>query len=385
MPPNAPKSLDAKLARLVQDPNCGDFILADAKDADMAFGLAAPGQDPDMQGTTRYRSLDQYRQLIRENVRTGLVDIMLMSVSTSCLLTIEEGLFHNSPITPAVRANDATDVWAVSENAYIQRPSRPFRTAAIDHAMAGRLDPAPDDRRRGADLGLYSVTFNNDLERDIASLEAYAAFREEAERKGFRHFLEVFAPNACGDACPNDLGCYINDCVVRTLAGVPGPARPLFLKVPYLGPGPTEALAGFDRSLIVGILGGSSGTTFDAFHQLVEARRHGARVALYGRMINHSEHQPTFIQHLRWLADGDLTDPAEAVRSYHAALEQLGVTPYRPLGDDLQPSSRSLAYQRGPTRRPAAAPDADEAPDFAAMTNEEKVAWNRARWNRVFP
>ncbi len=37
------KSLDLKLARIVADPSCQDFILADAKDADMAFGLAAPG------------------------------------------------------------------------------------------------------------------------------------------------------------------------------------------------------------------------------------------------------------------------------------------------------------------------------------------------------
>ena len=42
--PTAPsKSLDTKLARIVSDPGCRDFILADAKDADMAFGLAAPG------------------------------------------------------------------------------------------------------------------------------------------------------------------------------------------------------------------------------------------------------------------------------------------------------------------------------------------------------
>ena len=41
------KSLDAKLAPLHADPGgAGDFILADAKDADMAFGLAATGVDP---------------------------------------------------------------------------------------------------------------------------------------------------------------------------------------------------------------------------------------------------------------------------------------------------------------------------------------------------
>jgi hypothetical protein len=38
--PHPQKSLDLKLARIVADPSCRDFILADAKDADMAFGLA---------------------------------------------------------------------------------------------------------------------------------------------------------------------------------------------------------------------------------------------------------------------------------------------------------------------------------------------------------
>ena len=35
--------------------------------------------------------------------------------------------------------------------------SRPFRTALIDHMQAGRIDPTPDERRRGANLGLYSI------------------------------------------------------------------------------------------------------------------------------------------------------------------------------------------------------------------------------------
>lgn len=106
-----------------------------------------------------------------------------------------------------------------------------------------------------------------------------------------------------------------------------------------------EQLASYDPSLIIGILGGSSGTTFDAFHQLWESKKYGARVALYGRMINHSEHQLTFIQHLRWLADGEIEDPAEAVRSYHAAIAKLAIAPNRLLADDLQPTDRVLAYR----------------------------------------
>jgi hypothetical protein len=41
------KTLDAKLAAIHADPvGALDFILADAKDADMAFGLAATGAEP---------------------------------------------------------------------------------------------------------------------------------------------------------------------------------------------------------------------------------------------------------------------------------------------------------------------------------------------------
>src|SRR5829696_1828028 len=102
------KSLDQKLANNHADPSCArDFILADAKDADMAAGLAATGKDA---VTGKVRSLAEYRDQMREIVKQGLVDIMLMSASTSELLTIEEGLFRSSHITPAVRANDTTDI-----------------------------------------------------------------------------------------------------------------------------------------------------------------------------------------------------------------------------------------------------------------------------------
>ena len=36
------KSLDIKLRRLLADPACGEFILADAKDGDMAYGIGGP-------------------------------------------------------------------------------------------------------------------------------------------------------------------------------------------------------------------------------------------------------------------------------------------------------------------------------------------------------
>src|SRR3974377_200820 len=105
------KSLDVKLARILADSSCRDFILADAKDADMAYGIASPGRSPEHHSQEgKFRTLDEYRELIRQNVRQGLVDIMLMSASTSAVLTIQERLFAQSSVTPAIRAKHSTDL-----------------------------------------------------------------------------------------------------------------------------------------------------------------------------------------------------------------------------------------------------------------------------------
>jgi len=136
---------------------------------------------------------------------------------------------------------------------------------------------------------------------------------------------------------------FLADHVVRALAGVPRVGRPIFLKIPYLGPEVTEQLAAYDRSLVVGILGGGAGTTHDAFGLLEEARRHGARVALFGRRINAAENQPAFVRCLRLVADGDLA-AAEAVQMYHGELAKLGLRPHRPLEADLARSSTASAY-----------------------------------------
>lgn len=343
------KSLDRKLAAIHADPNCREFILADAKDADMAFGIGAPGQSPEMHASElRFKSLEQYRDQIRAIARQGVVDIMLMSASTNHRLTIEERLFDDSHVTPAIRANDTTDVHIARGSHYAEHPSHPFRSASLDHAMCGHLDCRPEERHLGANLGLYSVTFNNDFSHDLATLEAFRSFREEAERKGFRYFLEVFDPNVPGVISPEALGPYINDMIARMLAGVGPAGRPLFLKMVYHGPRAMEELFRYDPHLVIGILGGSAGTTLDAFQLLADAQKYGARVALFGRKINSAENQLAFVQFLRLIVDG-VIGPAEAVKAYHAVLGKLGIKPRRPLEDDLKLQAMSMSYGGTPT------------------------------------
>jgi hypothetical protein len=351
------KSLDTKLAQIKADPSLREFIIADAKDADMAFGARAPGPrgylaaqgaqpanfSPEVWSREEFghRNLPEFLDIIREVVGQGIVDIMLMSASVNEQLTIKEGLFRNSHVTPAARANDPTDVWVVRHGCYTSQPAQPFRSASIDHIQCGKLECERGGEIPGADLGLYSVTFVNDLARDRDTLLAFKEFREEAERKSFRYFLEVFDPNTATGIAPDKTGDFINDMIIRSLAGVAGAGRPLFLKIAYHGPRCMEELAQYDPNLVVGILGGAAGTTHDAFKLIHDAQKHGARVALFGRKINHAEHQLEFIEMLRLITDGKVS-PEEAVRAYHGALQSRKIKPKLALEKDLELTDQTL-------------------------------------------
>lgn len=338
------KRLFEKLARIAADPAASrDFMICDAKDSDMGFGLAhtGPQRDPSGRSTDRFRPRAEFLEQIKSIVHQDIVDLMLMSVWTLDQLAFQEKLFEGSAVATAIRANDATDVWALRHAAYQATPSLPFRTAAVEHAMHGRLVPSAGPSA-GADLGLYSITFNNDAEADARTLEAFRAFRLETEAKGFNYFLEVFNPNAATGLADEHVGAFVNDCIIRCLAGIAGSARPAFLKVVYNGPRALEELASYDPGLVVGVLGGSSGTTHDCFKLIHDIRRHGARLALFGRKINLSEH-PTALIALMWrVVDGEIA-PAEAVKAYHAELDRAGIRPQRALDDDLALTEAHLA------------------------------------------
>ena len=78
---SCPKRLDEKLARIrAGRAERSDFVIADAKDADMAFGVTAPGphqcpSDSHRESDGCWKTLEDYRRQIRDVIAQGLVDI----------------------------------------------------------------------------------------------------------------------------------------------------------------------------------------------------------------------------------------------------------------------------------------------------------------------
>lgn len=316
------KSLDQKLKIIAAGKYKPEhFIIADAKDPNIAFGVAGTGPVDLSKPKGPFRTVAKFRADMAEIVKLKLADIMLGSVSNIEPM-VRAGVFAKSKVTPAFRANDTTDIWHPRGGNYAKEPSRPFRTPNL--ALV----------RKFCGLGLYSVTFNNILDRDYASAEAYARFREDAVKNGIRHFLEIFNPNAPHGLSPEAIPSFVNDSIIRVLAGQASAERPLFLKMPFNGRRALEELASHDPSIVVGILGGSAGTARDTFELLTQGERSGARVALFGRKINLAESPLDLLGLFRPVLERSIT-PVDAVKAYHATLAKKKIVPMRPLADDL--------------------------------------------------
>ena len=323
------KALDRKLGAIALGSyTSDDFIIADAKDADMAFGAAAAGAVPG-QNPPRLRSRREYLDSMTALVREEAVDIMLASASNAEELH-RSGVLHGSSVTLATRANDATDIWNQRGGDYPKSPSIPFRSADLVRVSAF------------CDLALYSVTFNNDRELDLATLNAFARFRGDARAVGMRYILEVFNPNAPVGLAAGDVGAFVNDSIVRTLAGLTSTERPLFLKLAYNGADALAELVNHDPQVVVGVLGGAAGTTRDTFELLHQAESNGARVALFGRKIQQAESQRDLVRLMRTVLRGELS-PEQAVKDYHQTLDGLGLAPRRSLEQDLAVTDPVLA------------------------------------------
>lgn len=317
--------MNAKLAKIRAGHYAkGDFMIADAKDGDMSNPIPATGPIRAADGSfVRYRTRPEFLDMITQIIRQDLLDIMLVSASNLEALQ-EAGAFDGTAVRPAFRANDTTDIWGARPNGYGKLgASRPFRTAKLDQIAAAKI----------GNLGLYSITFVNDIEADLRSLEAFHEFLADAAANRIEYFLEVFNPNIDAGIPPEAIGSFVNDNLARCLSGLLKADRPQFLKYPYNGAKVLEELASYDPGLVVGVLGGGAGTNRDTFELLYQAEKYGARVALFGRKINLAESQLDMVRHMRLVADGELT-PLEAVKSYHAALKEKGIAPVRSFEDD---------------------------------------------------
>ena len=322
--------LDQKLSRIHNGQyKRSDFIIADAKDPDMGPSLAGCGPKREKDGSSkRTVTRAEFLENIAAIVKQDIVDIMLTSVSNLEAL-VEMGVYVGSTVKPAVRANDTTDIWVGRGGTYSKKPSRPFRSASLPYT------------KPFTDLGLYSMTFNNDLDHDYDSLDHFAAFREDAADNEFKYFLEVFNPNVECHIDPAIVPHYVNDCIVRCLAGLTKAKRPQFLKIPFNGPKALDELASFDPSVVVGVLGGGAGTTRDCFELINQSEKYGARVALFGRKINLAEDPLAIVSFMREVASGNI-QPLDAVKAYHAGLQKSGLTPIRALGVDSEITEKVL-------------------------------------------
>ena len=326
------KILDTKLKNIRNgDYKPSDFIIADAKDADMGGGRRAPGFIREENGklTEKPASYESYLNKMKEMTKSQMIDVMLMSM-TSAERLVDQNIFNNSPVTPAVRLNDTSCIWGLLRHGeYDTHQSRPFATTQLRHA------------KNFVDLGLYSMTFNKDVDRDVYMLNEYRNFRDNAEKIGMRHFLEVFN-SAVINLSIEEMGQYVNDCILKTLAGQISKEKPLFLKIAYNGPKAMEELASYDPgNLVIGILGGGKGTSRDCFELLKQACKYGARVALFGRKVNLSENQLIIIETMRNVIENDL-ESDDAVKLYHDKLLKENIKPDRDISKDNELTDPAL-------------------------------------------
>ena len=326
------KRFDEKLAKIIAGKyKPTDFIIADAKDADMSVGVMAgaprPGNEIGAAGPGIYRTRQEYIGDMRAMVDQGDIDIMLTSAANGEVLSMKPGQLKM--VTLAVRGNDSTDIWNPRGSNYMVSRSRAFQSANLKKV------------RKFCDLVLYSLTFNNDMESDLQSLEAFREFRIQSAELGMRYFLEVFNPNAPTSLKESDYGSFVNDSIIRALAGVTKAERPLFLKVAFNGGKHLQELTEHDSSLVVGLLGGPSGTTRDTFELLTQGEQAGARIALFGKKIQRAESQSDIVSLMRPVIEGSMT-PAKAVEVYHESLAEKKMAPMRSLKVDRQITEPAL-------------------------------------------
>ena len=109
--------------------------------------------------TSNFNSFEAYLNKMQSMTASQLVDIMLMSASSAERL-FKKRIFKNSPVIPAIRLNDTSCIWdMIRYGNYAKYKSRPFSTIQLKKVI------------KFANLGLYSLTFSNDVDLDIKNVE----------------------------------------------------------------------------------------------------------------------------------------------------------------------------------------------------------------------
>ncbi|MFW6181616.1 MAG: hypothetical protein ACOC8N_07695 [Spirochaetota bacterium] len=282
--------------------------------ADHLAGVGIHGLGP---AGTAYRTRPEFVQLIRDIVKQGVVDAVLMTPADAELLAAGECLFQDSPVTPLVRMNAETGIWSPRYGRYRQEPSFPFQTVPVgeDGWCEQLIRTASDSCCVTA--GLYSVTLNNDVASDHRTMSAYLDFARQVGRaEGFHHLLEVFPPNVDLPGMDREqVAAYTADSIVRIMSHLTRKQRPLLVKTAYLDQRVWKELAGFDPELVIGALGGSyrnAETTLELAHRVI---RDGGRAVLFGRPVFMEQDPPGMCRAIRAVIDGKLSPP-QALDAY---------------------------------------------------------------------
>ncbi len=295
-----------------------EFLMVVAHDPDMGGGIEAYGTTGN--GTLRSRQdflenlvlpvlqerLDEYPSGETYGVDPYIecsADAVLVSLRNASWLK-----FRNPKLTEIVfRANNTTDVWQSREGNYAGLPAKPH--AVVDLEAAKNL---------GLEVCLFSVTLCGDLEPDMSMIEAYADFCRKARKLGLKHILEIFNPGLGPVSWLNAAtkGEFINDSIVRLVASQECDYGPILLKIPFNTRESMAELTSFDTDLNVGIMGGSSGTSMDAFELANQAAECGARAAFFGRRIKNAVLPLEMSRLIREVGRGTMS-PKLAVDEYH--------------------------------------------------------------------
>jgi len=254
--------------------------------------------------TPHYRNRIEFLELQRQFIEDAYIDGLLMTPADAEILALEEKLFNHSPVTPIVRMNAETGIWNPRHGIYRQQFSLPFQTVPVE--VAQYCESLVNNATAcHINLGLYSITLNNDVEADERMLNAYLKFaRDVGEIRGFEHVLEVFLPNVRIPGMDVEKrGQYTADSIHRTMSYLRIRQRPLFIKTAYTTKEIWQELTSFDPTLVIGALGGprqNAKSTLSLAHDVTE---YGGRVILFGRTVFQEDDPRMMAKALRAVLD----------------------------------------------------------------------------------